>query len=164
MKRVLASLTVALALVGVARAQSGGFGDVPTGHFAGDAVSKMAALGVMAPGKAGAKFDGNKPVTRYELALTLWRFAKYLDGVDKQQKGKLKASAPTSGADAVKKLIAEGYLPKNTPLAKEGSKAVTASQLSDALTAVIVQMRARKVPISPDSLHAPITRPDALGA
>ncbi len=165
MKRVLVSLTATMALAGIASAQSGGFGDVPAGHFAGDAVSKMAALGVMAPGKAGAKFDGNKPVTRYELALTLWRFARYLDGADRQQKGKMKASAPTDGAAAVKKLIAEGYLPKTTPLAQEGSKAVTASQLSEALTAVIVKMRAKKVPMSPDALHAPpIARPDALGA
>ena len=128
-----------------------------------DAVTKMALMGVMAPGKSGAKFDGSKPVTRYELVLTLWRFAQYLERADKQQKGKSQALAPKDGAAAVKLLIAAGYLPKNTALASGGAQAVTANQLSDALSAVILKVRAKKIPITPDSRYAPIPRPGGVG-
>jgi uncharacterized membrane protein len=145
-------------------AQGAAFKDVPKGHWAGEAVGKMSAMGVLVPDKkagSGAAFDGSKPVTRYELAMTLWRFAQYLERTDKQKRGKTQAQAPKSGADAVKALIAGGYLPKSTPLAKDGGKTVTAAQLSDALTMVIVKVRAMKVPITPDSEHAPIARPNS---
>jgi hypothetical protein len=161
MKRVFGALAMVIAVMGGARAQVGGFKDVPVGHFAGDAVTKMAKVGVMAPDKKGASFDGNKPVTRYELALTLWRFARYLESADKQKKSKLQVLAPKDGAAAVKQLIALGYLPKNTALASDGARVVSANQLADALTAVLVKVRANRVPMSPDSLHAqPIPRLD----
>ncbi|MGC4045864.1 MAG: S-layer homology domain-containing protein [Armatimonas sp.] len=152
-------LGAALAVAGAASAQTA-FKDVPAGHFAQEAVTKMATMGVMAPEKKGSSFDGNKPVTRYELALTLWRFAQYLERTDKQKKSKFQAQAPKDGATAVKQLVAMGYLPKNTPLATSGTKVVTATQLADALTAVIVKVRANRIPMSPDSEHAPISRPD----
>lgn len=153
-----------LALGSGAFAQGATFKDVPKGHWAGEAVGKMSAMGVMVPDKtagSGASFDGSKPVTRYELALTLWRFVQYLERAEKQKRGKTQALAPKSGADAIKALIAGGYLPKTTPLAKDGGKTVTASQLSDALTMVIVKVRAMKVPITPDSEHTPISRPNS---
>ena len=143
-------------------AQGGTFKDVPKGHWAAEAVGRMSA--VMVPDKkAGSPttFDGSKPVTRYELALTLWRFAQYLERTDKQMRGKTHALAPKTGAEAVKALVAGGYLPKNTPLAKEGGKTVTAAQLSDALTLVIVKVREKKVPITPDSEHTPIRKPSS---
>ena len=158
MKRFL-MLGAALAIAGAASAQTGGFKDIPAGHFAGEAVSKMATAGVMAPDKKGTGFNGNKPVTRYELALTLWRFAQYLERADKQHKSKFQAQAPKDGSTAVKQLVAMGYLPKNSLLAADGAKVVTATQLADALTAVIIKVRANKIPVSPDSLKAPINRP-----
>lgn len=157
--RLFVMLGAVLAIAGAASAQTGGFKDIPSGHFAQEAVGKVAAMGVMAPDKKGASFNGNKPVTRYELALTLWRFAQYLERADKQKKSKFQAQAPKDGATAVKQLIALGYLPKSSPLANEGAKVVTASQLADALSAVIIKARASKIPVSPDSLHAPINRP-----
>jgi len=87
---------------------------------------------------------------------------QYIDRADKQKKSKMGAqAAPEDGAAAVQRLIAEGYLPKNTPLATEGTKTVTANQLADAITHVIVQSRVKATPITPDSKYAPIERPSA---
>ena len=138
------------------------FKDVPKGHWAAEAVGKMAALGVMMPDKpkpAASGFDGSKAVTRYELALTLWRFVQYLERADKQKRGKSQVFAPRTGEEAVKALIAQGYLPKNSPLAKDGGKSVSADQLGDALTMVLAKVREKKVPVTPDSELAPIPRP-----
>ena len=163
MRIVLCAAFGTLMLTGSgARAQVGGFGDVPKSHWAAEAVSKLSTMGVMVPdkGKKTAGFDGAKPVTHYELALTLWRFVQYLEGADRQKRGKAQVLAPTSGADAMAKLIAGGYLPKNSPLAASGSGrgTVTAAQLADALSQVILKVRANKIPITPDSLRAPIVR------
>jgi hypothetical protein len=101
-------------------------------------------------------------VTRYELAVTLYRFVQYIDRADKQKKSKQGAqAAPADGTEAVKRLIADGYLPKNTPLATDGTKVVTANQLADALTHIIVRSREKATPITPDSKYAPIERPSA---
>ena len=44
------------------------FSDVPNGHWAGDAVKKAANLGLVV-GHGDGKFEGEKPPTRYELAM-----------------------------------------------------------------------------------------------
>jgi len=114
-----------------------------------------------APGKKQG-YDGNKPVTRYELAVTLYRFVQYIERADRQKKGKSGAMAePKTGADAVKYLVSNGYLPRTTLLAKEGGKIVTANQLADALAQVITKSRERVTPISPDS-ELDIKRPQAV--
>ena len=144
------------------RAQSGGFADVPAGHWAAASVEKMVALGILAaPQKAqskpAAKYNGDKPVTRYELAVTLDRFVQYIERTDKQKKSKFKVEAtPAEGAAAVKRLIAGGYLPATTPLAKDTSKIVTANQLAEALSRVIIKAREKATPMSPDSEFAPV--------
>jgi hypothetical protein len=178
MKRALllsfAALSALVALVSPARAQVAGFSDVPKDHWAADSIAKLVAVGILASpaqqkgnasgAKAPAKpvYNGNRPVTRYELAVTLYKFVQYIDRADRQQKSKMGAQAvPANGADAVRRLIADGYLPKETPLATDGDKLVTANQLADALTHVVVRSREKAVPITPDSKYAPIERPSA---
>jgi hypothetical protein len=167
---VLAALA---ATVGPARAQVAGFSDVPKNHWAADSITKLVAAGIVAsPAQQKASgtakttatpaYNGEKPVTRYELAVTLYRFVQYIDRADRQKKSKMGAqAAPANGAEAVKRLIADGYLPKDTALATDGDKLVTANQLSDALTHVVVRSRERASPITPDSKNAPIQRPSA---
>jgi hypothetical protein len=145
-----------------AAAQSGGFTDVPKTHWAAQSITGLATAGILAPQSGTAKqtYNGDRPVTRYELAVTLYKFVQYMERADKQPRGKMKVEAPVSGPDAVKKLIAGGYLPANTVLAKEGGKNVTANQLADAMGTVITKIRAKKVPITPDSLRTqPIEHP-----
>ena len=145
-----------------AHAQAGGFPDVPSNHWAAASVEKLVGMGILAAppkqaAKPGPKYNGDKAVTRYELAVTLDRFVQYLERADKQKKSKYNVQAtPAEGAAATKRLIAGGYLPATTALATDATKVVTAKQLADAMTRVIVKVREKKVPISPDSELAPI--------
>ncbi len=150
----------------VSVAQSSRFRDVPANHWAAQSVDKLTTVGIIKgypsapfapadtakPGKATGGYNGDKPVTRYELAVTLYRFVQYVERANKQPKGKLPIKGePKSGAQAVKSLVAGGYLPAKTPLAIEGGKIVTAKQLSAALAQVIMKTRETTVPASPDS-------------
>lgn len=179
--RILAVVGAAAAAAAVlaptaARAQAGGFPDVPQSHWAAQSVAKLSGAGIVKgyPGgplavaqgaKPAAKkpaYDGNKPVTRYELAVTLYRFVVYIERAERQKKSNTGAwlqGDPKSGADAVNKLIAAGYLPKDTPLATEGGKVVTANQLADAMASVIAKTREKAAPVSKGSLKD-IERPD----
>ena len=165
----LAFTTAAVALSSTAaQAQaSSGFPDVPAGHWAANSVAKLAKAGIVkgyaadqkqATGKAApaakAGYNGNKPVTRYELAVTLYRFVTYLERAYKQRPTRMGAQvAPKTGAATVQYLVANGYLPKNSPLAKEGGKAVTANELADAMAQVITRIRERQIPITPESKY-----------
>jgi hypothetical protein len=161
----LAAIGAVVLVARPAAAQAGGFSDVPASHWAAAGVTKMAAAGVVSGDpkqKSAAKpqYNGDRPVTRYELAVTLYKFVQYLEKADQQKRGKSKVEATPTGAEAVKKLIAQGYLPKDTILAKEGAKNVTADQLAAAMASVITQVRAKKIPITPDSLKTqPIENP-----
>jgi len=142
-------------LSGVARAQ---FTDVPKNHWAEESVRKLAGAGIVQgdPKKstpAKPAYDGNRPVTRYELAVTLYRFVVYMDKAKKQPKSKMGVQLPKTGAEAVKRLVAEGYLPKTTPLAQKGETAVTANQMSDALAQVMTRLAENGSPITPESLR-----------
>jgi len=163
---------------GAAQAQSG-FPDVPANHWAADSVQKLEDAGILkgyprgTPQRAGDRgYDGSRPVTRYELAVTLWRFVQYIERADRQQRGDAASGANVasgasvaSGADAVKRLVAGGYLPQNTPLAAEGNKSVTANQLADALAQVIAKVTERRTPgasgSSPGAAPAPSPVPPA---
>jgi hypothetical protein len=160
-----------------AYAQVAGFADVPQGHWAAGSVAKLATAGIVkgnssaplggaqTPARAATAgqtkaapkpaYNGNKPVTRYELAVTLYRFVQYIEMANSQKKGKTKVQvAPVvDGPTAVKRLIAGGYLPKNTPLATNGSQVVTANQLADAMAQIIARNREKATPVTPGSLR-----------
>ena len=52
--------------------------DVPPGHFAAGAVGRVVKQSIMGTAKDG-RFNGNQPVTRYELAVALDRFVQYIE-------------------------------------------------------------------------------------
>lgn len=75
---ILAAIFVLLALAaGPASAGNDPFADINTEHWAYSAVSKLAAKGVL-DGYADGKFKGDKPITRYEMAMVL---ARLLEGL-----------------------------------------------------------------------------------
>jgi hypothetical protein len=150
--------------------------DVPDNHWAAESVKQLARRGILiaaAPPKtnAGSKpaqptYSGNKPVTRYELAVTLYRFVQYLERADRQKRGgaatrgapsaqPMATPAAPEGAEAVRRLVAGGYLPKNTPLAQNGNALVTADQLADALAQVVSHSLEKRTPVTPGSQQAP---------
>ena len=70
MKKSLASLLTTAFMVGAAStsfAAANPFSDVPAGHWAYDAVTQLAADGVI-EGYGDGTFLGNRNITRYEMA------------------------------------------------------------------------------------------------
>ncbi|MBC7809243.1 MAG: S-layer homology domain-containing protein [Akkermansiaceae bacterium] len=149
-------------------AQGSAFPDVPANHWAASSVSALVKAGIVngygasplaigAPDKKKPAYDGNKPVTRYELAVTLYRFVQHMDKVAKQPKSKTGAMVtPKTGADAVKQLVARGYLPANSPFVKNataagGIKPVTADEFARALGDVLTKVQETRTPVSKDS-------------
>ncbi len=157
-------------------AQGNAFPDVPAGHWAAPGVNALAKAGIIvgygsspfavgAPSKKKVVYDGKKPVTRYELAVTLYRFVNYMDQVSKMPKSKTGAfAAPKGGPDAVKSLLAGGYIAPNSPFAKNataaggGNKPVTANEFTKALGDVLTKVQETRTPVSKDS-GLDITRP-----
>ena len=92
-KTMVSALTTAL-LVGAASttfAASNPFADVPADHWAYDAVSQLAADGVI-EGYGDSTFKGNRNITRYEMAQMVAKaMAKNTKGADKALVDKLAA-------------------------------------------------------------------------
>lgn len=76
MKRLIVILLAALALTGANAQQS--FPDIPSGHWAGDAVSRIAQLGIVT-GFPDGTFRGNESFTRYQAALVISRLLDVID-------------------------------------------------------------------------------------
>ena len=94
MKKTLsAALTTAL-VIGAASttfAAANPFADVPADHWAYDAVSQLAADGVI-EGYGDSTFKGNRNITRYEMAQMVAKAkAKNTNGADKALVDKLAA-------------------------------------------------------------------------
>ena len=150
-------------------AQAPAFPDVPANHWAAPSVNALAKAGIVngvgtsplavgAPQKSAKKavYDGNKPVTRYELAATLFRFIQHMDAVSKKPKSKTGAMAtPKTGADTVKMLVAGGYLKPNSSFVKNaaagGTKAVTANEFAQAFGDVVSKVQETRTPVTKDS-------------
>ena len=168
---------VALLSPAVARAQQTSFSDVPANHWAAASIAKLASRGILtgypasqaSSGKPSTAYNGSKPVTRYELAVTLYRFVQYLERADQQKKGSIRVQAlppvkDTDGPAAVRALIARGYLAAGTSLGTSGTTLATANQFADALAQVVRRDRENRTPVSPDSRSAPeIGDPPAHG-
>lgn len=127
--------------------------DVPAGHFAAGAVGRVTHEKIMGR-EVDGRFQGDKPVTRYELAVTLDRFVRYMEAARKplHPGGKpvpVKAPARASQAEraALTHLVSQGFLPKSSPLLKkDGHQPVTATEMADALASVTIRLSDRAEP------------------
>ncbi|WP_294149748.1 S-layer homology domain-containing protein, partial [uncultured Selenomonas sp.] len=95
MKKTLVSALTTALVVGAASttfAASNPFSDVPADHWAYDAVSQLAADGVI-EGYGDSTFQGNKNITRYEMAQMVAKAMakKDVSGADKAMIDKLAA-------------------------------------------------------------------------
>jgi len=127
--------------------------DVPAGHFAAGAVGRVTREKIMGRETDG-RFRGDKPVTRYELAVTLDRFVRYVEAARKPLHPAEKTisidmpirASKAEGA-ALTHLVSQGFLPTSSPLLKkDGHQPVTASELSDALASVTICLSDRAEP------------------
>ncbi|SMC34615.1 S-layer homology domain-containing protein [Papillibacter cinnamivorans] len=71
------AVTVLKRLSGDDGSYTGGFADVPAGAWYENAVSWASAKGIV-NGIGGGKFAPENPVTREQLAIMLWNYAKYM--------------------------------------------------------------------------------------
>jgi len=128
--------------------------DVPPSHWAAGAVRRLTSEKIMV-GSAGGKFQGDKPVTRYELALTLDRLVRYLEAGRKplasrptQSPVKIPASADAKTRQALMHLAQEGFIAPGSPLL-QSNKVVTARELTDVLSQVTIHLSDRALPPTP---------------
>lgn len=125
--------------------------DVPAGHWAAGAVHRLAAEKIMI-GTAQGKFQGDKPVTRYELALTLDRLVRYMEAGRKPLSAggphsavKVPASADAKTLQAITHLAQGGFVSPGSPLL-QADKVVTARELTDILAEVTIRLTDRSLP------------------
>ena len=136
------------------------FKDVPKDHWAADFVQIVKADGVIR-GYPDATFKGDKPVTRYELAVALERMIAFIEQSLKpevQRKDSAAAPSPqpsppgegatTSSAlsrpqqgavskgDPAQALKAGGYISADSPLLTDPKKTVSPGELAQALASV----------------------------
>lgn len=125
--------------------------DVPRRHWAASSVQSITGKKIMGALPDG-KFHGNKPVTRYELAVTLDRFVHYIEAGRKPLSSTPQSAVGVKNASpAVKHLLADGFLPPASPLIKgTGRELVTAQQLADALSQVTMRLSDRNLPPNKD--------------
>lgn len=128
--------------------------DVPPGHWAAGAVRRLEAEKIIM-GSAPGKFQGDKPVTRYELALTLDRMVRYIEAGRKPLSGggspssvKLPASANAQTRQALTHLTQNGFVSASSPLL-QANKVVTARELTDVLAQVTIRLTDRSLPVTP---------------
>lgn len=127
--------------------------DVPHDHWAKNSVDTVTSKQIMTTDNG--KFDGNKPVTRYELAVTLDKWTKYIEKgrtplshpVKKNRSSLIPAKAPKEVKVALMNLASWDFIDEKSILLKgTGKEVVTADQLSDIISRVIVRLSDRAEP------------------
>jgi len=149
--RTVCGLGAILLLPHLAVAQSPKGNAIPPGHWAATAVASLQARNILPPTKSGAGFDGNKPVTRYELAVVLWKLVQHMEAAAKQPRGKSSVQRELDGPQAMRRLVADGYLGAESAILKDPKQSVGEGELAKALVEVIARIQEKTVPVTPDS-------------
>ncbi len=127
--------------------------DVPEDHWAGDSLNLLSDMGIL-KGYPDGEFKGDRPVTRYELAVVLARVTELLAPIA-QPKGETKkpvetanavSGAPKWASDALAALKTGKYLGGDSPIITDGSKAATAEDVAAALASISARIIEMKVP------------------
>ncbi len=124
--------------------------DIPPQHWAAGSVKRVMQQSIMGTTKDG-RFQGNQPVTRYELAVALDRFVRYIEAGRQPLHAeifpapkKLAPAADTVQRQALTRLVVGGFLPaKSLLVTQNGNGLVTAKETSDALAAVTIRLSDR---------------------
>ena len=150
MKNLLLAVSFALIPAAAFAAPTATPRDLPPGHWAGGSVKRVVQENIMGTTPDG-RFQGDAPVTRYELAVALDRFVTYIEAGRKPLHAQtfpvpasLAPAANPAQRQALTHLVADGFLPKSSPLVtKNGTAPVTAKETSDALAAVTIRLSDR---------------------
>ena len=79
-RKLVLSLAAVLVLALVAPVVGQPFADVPTNHWAYDAIAELAAKGLV-EGYPDGTFKGNQPLTRYEMAMVVARIIARIEAI-----------------------------------------------------------------------------------
>ena len=124
--------------------------DVPPHHFAAGSVKRVIHENIMGTAPDG-RFQGDQPVTRYELAVALDRFVQYVEAGRKPLHAQtfpapaaIAPAATPAQRQALAHLVSNGFLPPTSPLVtKNGAAPVTAKETSEALASVTIRLSDR---------------------
>jgi len=141
---------VFLALVSLPAMAAEEMKDVPKDHWAADSVQRLADAGIV-KGYPDGEFKGDKLVTRFEFAAALERFVEFfqqsLKPVIPNKESKPTAASPKPPADKSMAFLKDGgFLPKDSPILKDGNKPITTDQMAEALAMVTKKMIEMRVP------------------
>jgi hypothetical protein len=146
-------ITVALLRPGTSAqaspAQETAFRDIPAGHVAAGAVADLKAKGILT-GYSDDTFHGNRPVTRYELAVTLYRFGRYYDKSNEplSTTSVPLPPAPSWASPARQFLVSNLYLRSDSAIfGNPGTVPVTSDQLADCLSSIFDRITDRSMPL-----------------
>ena len=84
-KKLIGMITSALVIGAASTALANPFADVPDDHWAYDAIDQLVADGVI-EGYGNGEFDGDKAITRYEMAQMVARAMANCDGAEAADK------------------------------------------------------------------------------
>ncbi len=130
---VIAALTLGLAAPVVGQP----FSDVPTNHWAYDAIANLAAKGLI-EGYPGGTFNGDRAMTRYEMAMVV---ARLLARIETLQVGSpaqpARPDVTKADLDAVQRLVTEFQ----TELAALGVRVTTIEEELNAIKARLSNVR-----------------------
>jgi len=145
------------ALIAASAMAAESFKDVPKDHWAAEYVAKAASDGVM-KGYPGSTFKGDKAVTRYELAVALERMIEVIENSLKPEVKSPKSKDESQGAavqsskskvespDPAQDLKAGGYIDADSPLLTNRDKAVSPTELAQALSSVASKLIEKTIP------------------
>jgi len=138
------------------------FKDVPKDHWAAESVKILAQNGVM-KGYKDNSYRGDKPITRYELAVTLERVIYFIEQSQKpvamDNKPASKQSQAGSNISPIDFLVKGGYVPLDSALLKKPDDTVTKEQLAQVLATVAAKLIENKVPVQDTATSETVNNP-----
>lgn len=146
------AVVAAFALTCAGPALAGSIKDLPSNPTVSKAVKSVTSKKLMdAP---GGVFQGDKPVTRFELAVTLDRLVRYIENgrkplhpMKRQKAAALPSNARGEVRTALRHLTEYYFIPLDSVLLQgQGTEPVTAKQLSTILSQVTIRLSDRQVP------------------
>lgn len=129
------------------------FKDVPKDHWAAESVQIVRADGVV-KGYPDATFKGDRPVTRYELAVSLERMIAFIEESLGKEVESRKSKVESQGAppktveskDPAQALKTGGFIAADSPLLTNRNAAVTPAELAQALSSVAAKLIEKTIP------------------
>lgn len=144
------TIAVTIAALSFAAGEKSGsrrFSDVPENHWAAGAVQQLSDNRVLT-GYPDSTFRGDRPVTRYELAVALARFAEFIEAgradlsSDNAKVGTTleKTKHPEWARKSIDFLIINMFLEDDSPIITDGWKSATSEDLAQSFSSMLARI------------------------